>query len=603
MKTLPARAEIAVEDTWALERIYESNEAWEADFGRAEAVLPALENYRGRLGESGGALLAALRQRDDLHMLVERLMAYARMRRDEDNTNSVYQGLTDRVTTLATRVGAAGAYIEPEIMAVPDEQLAEFFTAEPDLRLYRHHLEEMRRQREHIRSTEVEELLAQAGEMAYAPGTIFTMLNNADLKFPVIRDEHGDEIELTKGNYLRLIESQDRRVRQDAFEAMYDTYGKIINTTGATLSSSVKRDVFYARARRYESSLAAALEPKNIPLAVYHNLLETVDANLPHLRRYMRLRRRLLGLDDLHMWDLYVPMVAEAERQIPYAEAVETITAALAPLGDAYVGTMAEGLRSRWVDVYENQGKTSGAYSYGTYTTQPYILMNYQSTLDSVFTLAHELGHSMHSHYSRASQPYVYGDYTIFVAEVASTANEALLTHYLLQNTTDRRLRMALINRYLEQFRTTLYRQTMFAEFELAIHKQAEAGGALTPDWFNATYLKLNQRYYAPEITIDAPIRLEWSRIPHFYRAFYVYQYATGLAAAVTLAGRILSEGEPAVRRYLTFLSGGNSDYSIELLKGAGVDMSTPEPVEQALATFGDYVAEMESLADQETPA
>jgi oligoendopeptidase F len=599
VQTLPPRSQVAVADTWALERIYADDASWEADFARVEGMIPALAGFQGRLGESGATLLAGLRQRDELHQLLDQVMVYARMRRDEDNGNSTYQALTDRSMSLATRVSAAGAFIEPEILAIEDEQIAAFLAAEPDLGLYGHHLEELRRQRAHIRSTEVEELLAQAGEIARAPGAVFTMLNNADLTFPTIRDENGAEVELTKGRYLRLLESHDRRVRQDAFEAMYSTYGKVINTIGATLGSSVKRDVFYARARRHDSSLAAALEPNNIPLSVYHNLLGTVEANLGHLHRYLRLRRRLLGLDDLHMWDLYVPMIQEVQRAIPYAEAKELVVAAFAPLGAEYVASTAEGLAARWVDIYENQGKTSGAYSGGAFSTQPYILMNYQDTLDSVFTLAHELGHSLHSQYSRLARPYVYAYYTIFVAEVASTLNEALLTHHLLQGTSDRRFRMALINRFLEQFRTTLYRQTMFAAFELQIHEHAEAGGALTPDWFNATYKALNERYYAAEVIIDDPIRLEWSRIPHFYRAFYVYQYATGLSAAVALSHQILAEGQPAVDRYLAFLRGGSSDYSINLLRGAGVDMASPAPVQLALDEFGRLVGELEALADQ----
>jgi oligoendopeptidase F len=597
VKALPKRSEVAVENTWNLELIYPSDDQWEADFRRVEAMIPALESWRGRVGESAAALLATLRQRDEIHVLLDQLLAYAHMRRDEDTANSTYQALNDRGTTLATRVSAAGAFIEPEIMAIGDEQLAAFLAENADLRLYAHHLEELRRQRAHIRSAEVEELLAQAGEIGRAPGTIFGMLNNADLTFPTIVDEHGEQVELTKGRYLRFLESQDRRVREDAFRAMYDTYGKVINTIGAALAGSVKKDLFYARARRYDSCLAAAMEPDNIPQPVYHNLIAAVHANLPHLHRYLRLRRRLLGLDELHMWDLYVPMVADVQREIPYAEAVDLVTAALAPLGEEYVGTMRAGLRARWVDVYENQGKRSGAYSSGAYTTQPYILMNYQDTLDSVFTLAHELGHSLHSHYSKHAQPYVYGYYTIFVAEVASTLNEALLTHYLLQRTGDRRLRMSIINRFLEQFRTTLYRQTMFAEFELLIHQRAEAGGALTPEWLSNEYRALNERYYAAEVVVDEPIKLEWARIPHFYSAFYVYKYATGLSAAVALAQQILSEGAPAVTRYLDFLRGGSADYSINLLKRAGVDMTTPAPVEQALATFGRYVAELEDLA------
>lgn len=598
--TLPKRSELALDATWALDRIYPTNELWEEDFRRVEAMVAALEEHRGGLGQSAATLLIALRARDELNMTLERLVAYARMRRDEDNANTTYQALTDRAMSLATRAGAAESFFEPEILEIDDARIEAFLAQDEDLSLYRHHLEELRRQREHIRTAEIEELLAQAGEIGRAPGTIFTMLNNADLTFPTIVDEHGEPVELTKGRYIRLLESQDRRVRQDAFAAMYETYGKLRNTIGATLASSVKRDVFYARARRYESSLAAALEPSNIPLSVYHNLLAAVDDNLPHLHRYLRLRRRLLGLDDLHMWDLYVPMVAEAQRDIPWEEATATVAASLAPLGQEYVAVVREGLSTRWVDVYENAGKTSGAYSYGTYTTHPYILMNYQPTLDAVFTLTHEFGHALHSYYSRGTQPYVYSGYTIFLAEVASTLNEALLTHHLLAGTTDRRFRMALINRFLEAIRTTLYRQAMFAGFELQIHEQAERGEALTPEWLNTTYAALNERYYGAEVVIDEPIALEWARIPHFYRAFYVYQYATGIAAAVALSQQILNEGEPAVRRYKEFLSSGSADYSIPLLQRAGVDMTSPAPVRQALDTFGRLVTELEELAAQD---
>jgi oligoendopeptidase F len=599
VKTLPKRSEIAREYTWDLERIYVSDDRWEEDFRRVEGMIPALEGFRDRLGESGATLLAALRQRDELAMLLDQVQVYAHLRADEDTTNGVYQALNDRASSLGTRVAAAASYIEPELLAVPDHRLDAFYAEEEGLALYRHHLDDVRRLRAHTRSPEVEEVLAQAGEVGRAPGTVFGMLNNADLTFPTITDEHGQQVELTKGNYIRFLESQDRRVREEAFRALYDTYGKVRNTTGATLANSVKRDIFFARARRYGSCLEAGLAPDNIPPAVYHNLLAAVEANLPHLHRYLRLRRRLLCLDDLHMWDLYVPMVAEAHRSFPYDEAMELCTAAMAPLGDDYLRVMTAGLRERWVDVYENQGKRSGGYSSGCYTTQPYILMNYQDTIESVFTLAHELGHSMHSHLSRVSQPYIYAYYTIFVAEVASTLNEVLLTRHLLEGATDRRFRMALINRYLEQIRTTLYRQAMFADFELRTHERAEAGGALTPDWLCAEYTALNERYYGAEVIIDEPIALEWSRIPHFYRAFYVFQYATGLSAAIALGEQILREGAPAVERFLTLLRGGNSTYAIELLREAGADMTTPRPVEQALGTFGRLVEELEALADQ----
>lgn len=597
-RTIPKRSEVAPEHTWDLTLIYPDDDQWEQDFQRVEAMVAQVEAFRGRLGESGATLLAGLRLRDELHQRFDQVMVYARMRRDEDNTNNIYQGLTDRASSLATRVAAAGSFFEPELLSIADERLDSFLAADTDLAGYRHHLDELRRQRAHIRSVEVEEVLAQAGEIGRVPGTVFTMLNNADLTFPTIIDEHGEAVELTKGRYVRFLESQDGRVRREAFETLYATYGKLKNTIGATLASSIKRDIFFARSHRHESSLAAALDADNIPRDVYHNLIAAVDAHLPHLHRYLRLRRRLLGLDELHMWDLYVPMIPEARHEVPYSEAVELAIKALHPLGDDYLAVMTAGLRhQRWIDVYENQGKTSGGYSSGCYTTQPYILINYQDSLDDVFTLVHELGHSMHSHYSRISQPYIYAYYTIFIAEVASTLNEALLTHFLLKTTSDRRVRMALINRYLEQIRTTIYRQTMFADFELRTHAHAEAGGALTPDWFSAEYKALNDRYYGPEVVVDEGIALEWSRIPHFYRAFYVFQYATGLSAAIALAETILRDGPPAITRYLKMLRGGSADYSINLLKEAGVDMTTPTPVAQALATFGRLVDEMEQLS------
>jgi oligoendopeptidase F len=424
------------------------------------------------------------------------------------------------------------------------------------------------------------------------------MLNYADMKLPIVHDEEGAEAPLTQGNYVpRFLESQKQEVRKEAFDAMLGAYQSYSNTLAATLSGQVKRDIFYARAHHYSSALESALDPNNIPVSVYDNLITTVGENLPKLHRYLALRKRLLGVEQLHMYDLYVPMVREVEYRVGYAEAQEQVARAVEPLGADYVEALRKGFASRWVDVYENEGKRSGAYSSGAYGTTPFVLLNYQESLDSMFTVAHEMGHSMHSYYTWKSQPFVYGNYTLFVAEVASTLNEALLTHYLLQeHAGDRNLRMYVINHALENFRATLYRQTLFAEFERDIHAQVEAGEALTADSLSASYKALNEKYYGAEVEVDDPISIEWARIPHFYYNFYVYQYATGISASAALASQILREGESAVQRYRRFLASGSSDYSINLLRDAGVDLSTPTPVQQALDTFAQYLDDLERL-------
>jgi len=593
------RHEVPKEYTWDLESVYATDDEWEQDFQKVTEMIPRLASFQGKLGESGQRLLEALQTRDEVYMVLERLASYAQMRSDQDQANSKYQALDDRATTLWAKVAAAGAYMTPEILAISEEQLEQFMASEPGLQLYRHELDDLRREKEHVRSPEVENLLAQVSEVGSAPSTIFSMLENADLKFPKVKDEQGREVELTEGRFIRFLQSPNRSVREGAFKALYTTYGKFRNTLAATYGASVKKDIFYARARNYPSARAMALSASNIPESVYDNLVEVVHQNMPTLHRYVQLRKRLLGLDELHMYDLYVPVVPDVDKKIPYQEAVETVLNALAPLGEEYVAIAREGLTTaRWVDIYENEGKRSGAYSGGAYTTHPFILLNYQDNLNSMFTLAHELGHSMHSYFSRKNQPFVYGNYTIFVAEVASTFNEALLTHYLLQTTSDEKLRMYLVNHELEKFRTTLYRQTMFAEFEHLAHVRAEEGQALTQDWLCKTYYELNQQYYGTEgVVVDQEIEMEWGRIPHFYTPFYVYQYATGLSAAVALSQQVLTEGKPAVDRYLGFLKKGGSDYSINLLKGAGVDMTSPEPVQQALQVFARYLDQMEQMA------
>jgi oligoendopeptidase F len=599
LEQLLKRSEVKPEHTWSLETIYASNDAWEQDYQKVQGLIPKIAGYQGKLGESAEKLLEALKTRDEVYQLLEQVGSYARMRRDEDNTNSTYVALNDRVVSLYARVAAAASYMTPELLAIATETLNQWLDANKDLQLYRFELEDLQREKAHVRSAEVEALLAQAGEIAGAPQSIFGMLDNADMKFPKIKDEEGKEVDLTKGRFIRFLESPDRRVREEAFTTLYGTYNKFRNTLAATHASSVKKDVFFARAHNYPSARAAALSGNNIPESVYDNLLATVHKNLPSLHRYVQLRKKMLGLDELHLYDLYTPMVSESDKRVPYEEAVETVMEALAPLGDEYRKIARAGLTAeRWVDIYENEGKTSGAYSGGAYTSKPFILLNYQETLDSMFTLAHELGHSMHSYFTRRTQPYTYGHYTIFVAEVASTFNEALLTDFLLKRTNDKKLRMYLINHYLEQFRTTLYRQSMFAEFEHLTHQKAEKNEALTPDVLCATYYDLNKQFYGTEgMVVDKAIEMEWARIPHFYRPFYVFQYSTGLSAAVALSQQVLNEGKPAVDRYLGFLSKGGSDYSINLLKGAGVDMTSPEPVQKALDVFASLLDQMEELA------
>jgi oligoendopeptidase F len=597
MKTLPKRSEVATEHTWNLESIYPTNAAWEADFSRVSGLLPGIRELQGHVGDSAAILYDALTRRDTAGEILGRLFVYAHMRLHEDSTNSTYQALADRVTSLANDFNTAGAYLTPELLAIPPEQLEQFLANEPRLRVYRQALDEINRQRAHILPAEQEALLAQASELGNAPERIYEMFSNADLKLPKVHDDEGQEAQLTQGNYVaQFLESHQREVRREAFQAMLGTYEAYQNTLAATLASQVKRDIFFARARHYSSALESALDANNIPVSVYDNLITTVNSNLPVLHRYLTLRKRLLGLDELHMYDLYVPMVREVEYKVAFAEAQQRVAAALAPLGAEYVAALRGGFGARWIDVYENEGKRSGAYSWGSFGTQPFVLLNYQESMDSMFTLAHEMGHSMHSYFTWRNQPYPYSSYTLFVAEVASTLNEALLTHFLLRNTTDRALRMYVINHALETFRTTLYRQTLFAEFERDIHQRAEAGEALTPELLNSIFKRLNDTYYGPVVAVDDLISVEWARIPHFYSSFYVYQYATGISASAALAHQILTEGEPAVRRYLGFLSSGSSDYSINLLRDAGVDLSTPQPIQEALNTFGAYLDELERL-------
>ncbi len=593
---LKVRQDIPDQFKWRLEDIYPNQEQWEKDYRQAQQLAGEATAYQGKLGESPQTLLEALQLEEKLEEINEKINIYAHMRRDEDNADAGSQAMADRAENLNTQVMGALAFVAPEILSLPEATLHNFRNSEPGLGKYEFALAELLRQKPHVLSASEEQLLAQMSEVAQAPGNIFRMLNNADLSFPSIKDETGQEIELTHGRYSQLMESHDRRVRRDTFHALYGTYQKLKNTLGATYSSSVKKDAFFGRARKFPSALQASLFHDNVSQEVYDNLIQAVHQNLEAMHRYVRLRKKVLGVDELHMYDIYTPIVKDIKWEIPYPEAVEYVKQGLAPLGDAYAGIMQEGLNSGWVDVYENKGKTSGAYSWGPYGVHPYVLMNYQDNLNNVFTLAHELGHAMHSYFAYREQPYTYAHYTIFTAEVASTVNEALLMNYLLKTVTDHDKKLYLVNYYLEQFRGTVYRQTMFAEFEKITHEKTEAGEALTPELLGQIYYRLNKDYYGPEMVADDEIALEWARIPHFYSAFYVYKYATGFSAATALSRKILNEGEPAVASYLEFLKKGGSDYPLSLLRFAGVDMTTPQPVQEALDIFVQLLDQMEEL-------
>ncbi|HEX4716031.1 MAG TPA: oligoendopeptidase F [Ktedonobacteraceae bacterium] len=596
MQTQTKRNEIAREYTWNLESIFTTDADWQRGYQALAERIPELEALKGKLEESGKALFEVLQARDAAFEQMEKLFVYASMRKDEDTTNSTYQGMYDQAMQLYVRATTAISFIEPEILALPQAKQDQFIQDYPELRLYNHQLNDMSRNRPHVRSAEVEAILAAAGEITETPDSIFSMIDNADLKLPTITDEEGKEVELTKGNYLVYIHNKDRRVRKEAFEGLHSTFLKQRNTIAATLAGQVKGGLFHTRQRSFDSTRERALFRNNIPVSVYDNLITTVHESIPLLNRYMKLRKRMLNLDELHMYDLYVPIVEETEEEISYEQARDIVIAALAPLGENYITILKRAFSERWIDVYETPGKRGGAYSGGAYATQPFILLNYQNKRESMYTLAHELGHSMHSFFTRNTQPFQYGDYTIFVAEVASTLNEGLLTQYLLKTTTDKAQRLSILNHSLEGLRGTLFRQTMFAEFEQLIHQRVQEGQPLTADALSSAYHDLNARYYGGETVIDELIDIEWARIPHFYYNFYVYQYATGISAASALVQQILSEGQPAVDRYLNFLRSGSSEYSIDLLKKAGVDMNTPEPIRLALKLFDDHLTQMEQL-------
>jgi len=595
MSSVPEREELEDEYKWDLESIYTTDEEWEEGFETLQAKLDDLEAYEGRLTSDGDTLLEALELRDEIFREAEKVSSYARMRSDEDTRDQEYQALRARGQSLMADVSSATSFFDPELQDCTREELQALVEETPGLEEYEHYFDDVLRMKAHTRSAEVEELLSDLGEVFGAPSDAYSMLTDADLEFPTVEDPDGDEVEISQANFTKLLKNPDREFRQTVHEEFFETISGVRNTIGSTMKSQMKRDVKLAQARDYDTARQAALDDGNIPTEVYDTLVDTVDDNLDKVQRHADLKRQALGVDELEMWDLYMPIVDSESPDIGYEEAREHVVEAVAPLGEDYQQRVADGLDSNWVDVYENRGKRSGAYSGGTYDTQPFILMNYQDDISSMFTLAHELGHSLHSQYTSEEQPYVYSNYEIFVAEVASTVNEALLVNHLLDTVEDDHFRRHILNEYLERFRSTLYRQTLFADVEQRLHELTREGEALTPDRIDEVYGDRKRAYYA-NANVDEHVEREWMRIPHFYYNFYVFQYATGISAAVALVEDILDEGQPAADRYLDFLQRGSSEYPLELLRDAGVDMSTSEPIERALGVYDDYLGEAEDL-------
>lgn len=595
-KELLKRNEVNEEFTWDLTALYPDNTAWEAAMAEIQEMASDLAKMEGHIADSPQTLLSYLTLWEEMEKKTEPAASYAHRLNDQDTGNTVNQAMVQKMQSIYAGMYSRLAFADPEILAIDEETLERFYAEEPRLEAYRKYIQEIQRLKPHCLSSEMERLLAMTKEMSNVPNQTFSVFNNADLKLPEMTDENGETVRITHGRYGTLIESADRRVRREAFEKMYQTYKQFENTLASLYSGQIKKLMFYAKARKYDSTLEAAVDRNDVSPSVYENLLATVNANLDKMYRYVSLRKRLLGVDELHMYDVYTPIIPDASRKISFEEAKETVLKALAPLGEDYLELLREGFDHRWIDVYENEGKRSGAYSAGAYGVHPYVLMNYTDTLDDMFTLAHEMGHALHSHYSSTVQPYLYSNYKIFVAEVASTCNEILLMEYLLKNTADTKERAYLLNHYLDSFKGTVYRQTMFAEFEKKTNAMAEAGESLTAQVLNDVYYELNQRYFGPDMVSDAYIAGEWARIPHFYYNFYVYQYATGFSAAVAIARNILKEGAPAVARYKEFLSGGCSKSPVELLKIAGVNLESPHPIQEALDVFGEVLDEIEKL-------
>ena len=594
-KKILKRSEVKKEYTWATEHFYASDELWQEDLDAQGSMRDELLAFKGTLGSSAKQLYSYLVFGDKMEKKLSFLANYAIRKSDEDTSNSKYQEMRSKIMSFIIELESISAFATPEILAIPDETLNQFYSELPELKLYERLLTKVRRKKAHILSDAEEKILAAAGEIANAPDHIGSVFRNADLHFPDVVDKEGKHHQLTQGSFIPLMQSDDRDLRKTAFETFYEVFKGFRNTTASFLDAQVRQLMFYARARKYNSTLEASLDSTEVPVSVYHNLIKAVNDNMHYMHKYIALRKKIMNVDELHMYDIYASMVNDAEKKIPFEEAKEICLEGLAPLGEDYLNILREGFSNRWIDVYENEGKRSGAYS-SAGDPHPFVLLNHKDTLDSLFTLAHEMGHALHTYHSNKNQPQAYKEYVIFVAEVASTCNEVLLMRHLLSKTTDKKERAYLINYFLEQFRTTLYRQTMFAEFELRMNEIAENGGSLTADTLCDEYYRLNKKYYGDDMVVDEYISYEWERIPHFFYNYYVFQYATGFSAAVAIANRILTEGQKAVDDYIRFLSSGSSADPISLLKIAGVDMTTAKPVEDALRLFGDLIDEMDEL-------
>ena len=596
--SIPQRSEIEDKYKWKVEDIFQDNEAWETSFISLKTGISSFEQYQGHLGDTPEMLLNCLRLRDSLELIGDNLYVYAYLKLDEDNRVSQYQEMGDRISGLYSELSTATAFIEPELLSMDDEKLEAFMRDNPGLNLYRFYLEDLMRRKAHVLSDKEEALLALVGPVASAPSRIFTMIDDADISYGSIIDEESNELQLTKQRYYKIMESTDRRVRRDANKAYNEAYLNYINTLAATLAASVKRDYFYMKARGYNSCLEMSLNRYNIPVSVFYNLIDAVNANLAPLHKWTALRKRILGYDTLYTYDLSVPLAPKLKEEYSYEEAKKMVLNGLKPLGTEYMGEFEKGLNSGWVDVYETEGKGSGAYQWGTYNSHPYVLLNHSGMLEDIFTIAHEMGHALHAEYTNRNEPYIYSNHSLFVAEVASTCNEAVLMKYLLKNATSKKEKMALLNYYIKQIIGTFYTQVMFSEFELAIHERIESGQALSADYLRQTYRGIYQKYWGPELVIGEINDLGGMRISHFYRQYYVYQYATCYAAAQMLSQKILDEGEGFLDKYKQFLSTGSSKYPVDILKDAGVDMTTPEPINRTLTLFSELVDEMERLLD-----
>lgn len=596
-KELPKRSEVNEAFTWKLEDMYENVDAWEADVKKAQALAKELAAMEGTLLECPENLFTALEKESELMQILDLTSNYTSRLSDQDTKNTENQALSMRLSVIISDIVSELSFMEPEIISADADLLERFYQELPALEFYRNYINESLRMKPHRLSAEMEKLIAMTSEMGRTASSAYSIFNNSDLSFPEMQDEDGETVRITHGRFIGLLESADRRVRKEAFEKLYHTYDQYKNTLANLYSGQIKKQIFHAKVRNYNSTLEAAVDGNNVSPKVYENLLTTVNNNLDKLHRYVSLRKKYLGVDELHMYDIYTPMLPDFAKKVSYEEAKETVLKALAPLGEDYVKVVEEGFNNRWIDVYENEGKRSGAYSAGAYGTHPYVLLNHNDTLDNMFTLAHEMGHAMHSYLSNKTQPYIYSHYKIFVAEVASTCNEILLMEYLLKNTTDKKERAYLLNHYLDSFKGTVYRQTMFAEFEAETNRMAESGESLTADVLSKLYHQINSKYYGPDMISDPEIAVEWARIPHFYYNFYVYQYATGFTSAVAIAHNILKNGAPAVEAYKKFLSSGCTQDPVSLLKIAGVNLETPQPIQDALDVLDGILKEMEELA------